>query len=138
MTRKALKRILYVEDDSSIGEIVDMTLTDFGDYDVQYCDRGQIALDAIENYMPDLILMDVMMPGMDGPTTMKHIQNMDKVKHIPVVFMTAKAQVHEQAEYLTAGAKGVLVKAFDPMTLCDELEAIWNSLPSSMTVAGTP
>lgn len=125
MTQNALKRILYVEDDPSIAEVVEMTLSDFGGYEVKHCDRGQKALDAVEDYMPDLILMDVMMPNMDGCTTLKHLQAMDAVKHIPVVFMTAKAQLHEQQEYLAAGAKGVLVKPFDPMTLCDQVEAIW-------------
>lgn len=120
-----LKRILYVEDDPSIAEVVSMTLTDFGDYELLHCDRGQKALDAVSSYGPDLILMDVMMPLMDGPTTLQHLQQMELVKHIPVVFMTAKAQKHEQEEYLRLGAKGVLLKPFDPLTLSEQLEELW-------------
>ncbi len=125
MSDRSLKKILYVEDDFSIAEVVCMTLEDFGDYDIIHCDLGQKALDVVADFQPDLILMDVMMPHMDGPTTLKHFQKMPEAQNIPVVFMTAKAQVHEQAEYIDLGAIGVLVKPFDPMTLCDDLEALW-------------
>ena len=125
MTSQSLKKILYVEDDFSISEVVCMTLEDFGDFEVLHCDLGQKALDAVEAFKPDLILMDVMMPHMDGPTTLTHFKNMDCAKDIPVIFMTAKAQVHEQAEYKALGAIGVLVKPFDPMTLCEDIERLW-------------
>lgn len=120
-----LKRILYVEDDQSIADVVIMILTDFADYEVLHCDRGQKALDLVQEFAPDLILMDVMMPQMDGPTTLKHFQSKDYSCAIPVIFMTAKAQLHEQAQYLSLGAKGVLLKPFDPMTLSDQIESIW-------------
>lgn len=122
---KTLKRILYVEDDPSIAEVVTMTLTDFADYDVLHCDRGQKALDAVDAFDPDLILMDVMMPQMDGPTTLQHFLSKENTQNIPVIFMTAKAQLHEQQEYLDLGAKGVLLKPFDPMTLSDQIQEIW-------------
>lgn len=124
---KKLQKILYVEDDSSIAEVVQMTLADFGGYEVLHCDRGQKALDAVADFSPDLIVMDVMMPSMDGPTTFKKMQAIDEAQHIPVIFMTAKAQSHEQKGYLALGARGVLMKPFDPMTLCNQIEDLWAS-----------
>ena len=91
-----LKKILYVEDDESIAEVVMMTLEDFGDFQVQHCPSGQEAVDAFSVFKPDLVLLDVMMPGMDGPTALQHIRKLPGGSSIPVIFMTAKAQVHQQ------------------------------------------
>ena len=94
-------------------------------YEIHRAYNGQEALSKTLSIKPDLILMDVMMPHMDGPTTLTHFKKMDCAKDIPVIFMTAKAQVHEQAEYKALGAIGVLVKPFDPMTLCEDIERLW-------------
>jgi len=75
--------------------------------------------------MPDLILLDVMMPGMDGPTTLKSLRGHDEFAAIPVLFMTAKVQSDEVEEYLALGAVGVIHKPFDPMALSDEIRALW-------------
>jgi len=120
-----LKKILYVEDDESIAEVVMMTLEDFGDFQVQHCPSGQEAVDAFSVFKPDLVLLDVMMPGMDGPTALQHIRKLPGGSSIPVIFMTAKAQVHQQQEYLDLGALGVIVKPFDPTTLCDQLRQLY-------------
>ena len=82
-------------------------------------------------FAPDLILMDVMMPVMDGPKTLEKIRQIPQVAHIPVIFMTAKVQVHEQGAYLALGAKGVIVKPFDPMTLSDQIVALWTKEEAS-------
>jgi CheY-like chemotaxis protein len=120
-----LHKILYVEDDEDVAEVAKMTLEDLGGFEVNHNNCGSKALEALETYVPDLILLDVMMPGMDGPETMQYMRGMPNGKDTPVVFMTAKAQVHEQQSYLDLGAVGVLVKPFDPLTLCDSLRALW-------------
>ena len=120
-----LKRILYVEDDQDIAEVTQMTLAEFGNFEVQYCSSGQEALAALPVHNPQLVLMDVMMPGMDGPTTFKHVRTMAGYEALPVVFMTAKAQTHEQAAYRDMGVAGVIVKPFDPMLLCQNILDIW-------------
>jgi len=121
-----LTRILYVEDDEDIAEIATMTLEDMGGYDINHCPSGQNALDTFATYSPQLILMDVMMPNMDGPKTLAQLRLLPNGTHIPVIFMTAKAQTHEQATYKAmGGVLGVIVKPFDPMTLCDQINALW-------------
>lgn len=120
-----LKKILYVEDDEDIAEIATMTLEEIGGFEVKHCLSGVQALDNLATYNPQLILMDVMMPEMDGPETLKHMQQKGIADNIPVIFMTAKAQTHEQEEYKKMGAVGVIVKPFDPMALCDTIKALW-------------
>lgn len=123
---EALKKILYVEDDDDIAEVVVMTLEDLGDFTVQHCSSGQAALSIISYFKPQLILMDVMMPNMDGTETYKYIKEMPEFAATPLIFMTAKAQLHEQKEYLDMGAISVIVKPFDPMALCGKLYTIWS------------
>lgn len=120
----ALKKILYVEDDEDIAEIAVMTLEELGGFEVKHCASGMIALDQLSSYAPQLILMDVMMPGMDGPETFERIKETSSA-HVPVIFMTAKAQKHEQEEYINMGAVGVIVKPFDAMTLCSTITQLW-------------
>jgi two-component system OmpR family response regulator len=122
---KTLEKILYVEDDEDIAEIAQMILEDIGGFEVMHCSSGQKALDAYPNYNPQLVLMDVMMPKMDGPETLENLRKMPEEKDTPVIFMTAKAQTHEQVAYRNMGALGVIVKPFDPETLCDHINALW-------------
>ena len=121
-----LTRLLYVEDDDSIAQIVMMTLKELGGFTVTYCDSGQKVLDNVVQYAPQLILMDVMMPAMSGPETLANLAKMPEAQHIPVIFMTAKAQTHEQEAYRKLGAIGVIVKPFDPMTLSAQVETYWH------------
>ena len=116
---------MLVEDDPSIAEIAVMILADIGGYEVVHFSGGAEALEGISDVQPQLILMDVMMPGLDGPETMAELKNDDRYKAIPVVFLTAKAQLHEQKAYLQLGAAAVIVKPFDPMTLSEQVEQIW-------------
>ena len=120
-----LKKLLYVEDDESIAEIVMMSLQELGGFEVRHCSSGQEALDVIVSYAPQLVLMDVMMPGMDGPETLTRIRQLPDMQNLPVIFMTAKAQTHEQQAYFGLGAIGVIVKPFDPMTLGDQVRELW-------------
>lgn len=116
---------MLVEDDPSIAEVAVMVLADIGGYEVVHFSGGAEALEGISDAQPQLILMDVMMPGLDGPETMTELKNDDRYKDIPVVFLTAKAQLHEQKAYLQLGAAAVIVKPFDPMTLSEQVEQIW-------------
>lgn len=119
-----LTDILYVEDDADISMITTIVLTSAG-YEVRRCATAMEALDALNEYTPQLILSDVMMPQMDGVELFKEVQQQHKDKCLPVIFMTAKAQVHEQEEYLALGVLGVIVKPYDPTTLCSEIEQLW-------------
>ena len=121
-----LKKILYIDDDEVVAEVVIMTLEDLGDFNVMYCSSGKEGLNKVLDYDPQLILLDVMMPEMDGVETFSHLQKMPEVKNIPCIFLTAKSQLHEQKHYLEIGATGVITKPFEPTELCQEIEDIWS------------
>ena len=122
-----LSKILLVDDDENIRTIAVLSLED--DFQVDIATSGQAALkQALEN-KPDLILLDVMMPGLDGKATFERLQENPELAKIPVVFMTAKVQIHEIDFYLKLGAAGVITKPFDPMTLAGDVQNIWASLP---------
>lgn len=120
-----LKKILYAEDDSDIQTIVQVALWAYSDLDLKICNNGQLLLDCVESYKPDLILLDIMMPVMDGLTTCRRLKLNDKTKNIPVVFLTAKAQVQEIEMYRNVGILGVLIKPFEPSTLANKLQELW-------------
>lgn len=120
-----LNRILYVEDDPDIQAIAVMVLESIHGFALESCSSGSEALQKAVPFKPDLILLDVMMPGMDGPETLKGLRVFPELANTPVVFMTAKVQPQEVEGYLNLGAVGVIAKPFDPMTLADELRAIW-------------
>lgn len=120
-----LTRILYVEDDPDIQAIAVMVLETIHGFILESCSSGSEALQKAVQFKPDLVLLDVMMPGMDGPETLKGLRGFPELASTPVVFMTAKVQPQEVEGYLNLGAVGVIAKPFDPMTLADELRAIW-------------
>ncbi len=122
-----LKRIMLVEDDEHIAFVTVMSLEEVGGFEVRHFDGGQAALDGFDAFAPQIVLMDVMMPGMDGLETLTRLRQNPAAKTVPVVFMTAKAQMHEQKTYLELGAAGVIVKPFDPMTLSDQVKSFWQS-----------
>lgn len=121
-----LKKILHVEDEPDILEITRMTLEAVGGLSVESCLSGVEALDKAKGFNPDLFLLDVMMPEMDGPTLLAKLRAMDHVRDVPAVFMTAKSQAHEIERFKQLGAVDVIVKPFDPMTVCILLHDIWN------------
>src|ERR1700683_629487 len=110
-------RILHVDDEPDIREIVDLSLTLNSDFQVRACASGNEALTVAAEWSPELILLDVMMPHMDGPTTLSCLRKNPRTADIPVLFMTARAQPREVAQFMALGAKGVISKPFDPMTL---------------------
>ncbi len=125
---RELRKIMYVEDDVDIQVIGSLALEEVGGYEITVCNNGVEAIRDVEVFNPDLILLDVMMPEMDGMTTIKKLKENDNVKDIPVVFMTAKSQEHEVSNYLDLGAVDVIKKPFDPMALSGQLSSIWNGL----------
>ena len=120
-----LRRIAYVEDEPDIRTITLMALNQLGGFEVDVSCDGNEALERIPAYGPDLVLMDVMMPGLTGPDVLRKLTGRPDFHGIPTIFMTAKAQTHEVAQYFDIGAAGVIPKPFDPMTLCDQIRQIW-------------
>ncbi len=120
-----LQRILYVEDEPDIQAVAKLALEMVGGYQVMICSGGQEALDKVSGFAPDLILLDVMMPGMDGPTTLQNLRADPATAAIPVIFLTAKVQASEMAQYQALGALNVIAKPFDPMTLAAQVREIW-------------
>lgn len=120
-----LTRILYVEDDLDIQTVAKLALEVVGSFNVKVCSSGEEAMAEAEQFAPDLILLDVMMPGMDGPNTMIALRQVDKLQRVPVVFMTAKVQPKEVDQLISLGAESVIAKPFDPMTLSSQLRSIW-------------
>jgi CheY-like chemotaxis protein len=117
--------ILYVDDEPDIREVATFSLEVDPDIVVTSFDSGPAALRALDaGLTPDAILLDVMMPGMDGPATLGHIRERALFKATPVVFITARAQSQEQAHFCALGAVGVITKPFDPMTLAGQLRAL--------------
>ena len=120
-----LKKVLYVEDDEDIAELTQVVLEEVGGFEVTYCDNGKAALEAFASFKPQIALIDVMMPEMDGPTTMKEIRNLPGGDKLPVIFLTAKAQTHQQQQYIDLGASAVIMKPFGSADLCETMKKIW-------------
>jgi two-component system OmpR family response regulator len=118
-----IKRVMLVDDEDDIRLIGEMALTEIGLWDVLTASSGAEALEKI-GQMPDVVLLDVMMPGMEGPDVLQAFQRDPAVRHIPVIFMTAKVQKHEILHYLEIGARGVIAKPFDPLTLHTQIQKI--------------
>lgn len=124
MTRP-LTRILMVEDDPDIRSIAHLSLTAVGGFTVALCASGEEALAQAEAFAPDLILLDVMMPGLDGPATLAALRARPALAGVPALFMTAKVQPQEVIHYRELGALDVVAKPFDPMALPGQLRALW-------------
>ena len=120
-----LERVMHVEDDESIRAVAEIALTDVAGFTLLSCDSGQSALAQAEAFAPQLILLDVMMPQMDGLQTLAALRLLPTLQHTPVVFMTAKIQQAEKQRYLDAGAIGIIEKPFEPMELGDILKAMF-------------
>lgn len=125
MSAGTLQNILYVEDDADIRKIVSMSLEMVGNYTVTACGSCADALHAVDEFTPDLLLLDVMMPEVDGPSTLRQLRKRDSAAAAPAVFITAKVQARDMAQYRQLGVLDVIVKPFDPMVLSDRIGEIW-------------
>jgi diguanylate cyclase (GGDEF)-like protein len=114
-----------VEDEPDIQAVAQLALEALGGFQVRICGSGQEGVQAAAGFAPDLIILDVMMPGMDGPSTLRALRALPATATTAVIFMTAKVQPQEIAEYRAMGVLDVIAKPFDPMTLADTVRAIW-------------
>lgn len=119
-------RVLYVDDEPDIREIAHIALDLDAGFVVETAASGPEAIAKSTTWRPDIILLDVMMPEMDGPTTLAHLQARDDTRSIPVVFITARTQSHEVERFRALGARAVISKPFDPMLLAAQVRAIHN------------
>ncbi|MCW4116158.1 response regulator [Aurantimonas sp. MSK8Z-1] len=118
-----MAKILYVDDEHDIREVAQMSLELDPDFEVRSVASGAAALAEARDWQPDLIMLDVMMPEMDGPETKRRLQAEPATAAIPVVFITARTQPHEVEELRVLGAVAVIPKPFDPMTLAASVRA---------------
>jgi two-component system, OmpR family, response regulator len=126
MSRKQLSRVLLVEDDPDIQVVASLALSEIGRLVVKVCGSAREALEAAPSFRPDLILLDVMMPGMDGIAALKALREDPALAGTPVVFMTARAQSHEIARYKELGALGVITKPFEAESLAETVQSLWD------------
>lgn len=125
MTVRKLQRILHIDDEPDILAVTAFALRKIGGYTVQSADSGAKAVALAKEFVPDLILLDVMMPGMDGVETFAALRGDAATSNIPVAYLTATTQANEVQSLQDGGAIGVLAKPFDPAELCRSLEEIW-------------
>lgn len=123
-----LKKILCVEDEPDIRKILELSLESVGNYELDICGSGLEALEKVKSCDFDLILLDVMMPVMDGKEVFRRLKGDEKTKNIPVIFLTAKAQTNELHELEKLGNIGILTKPFDPMGLSRDVQELWDKL----------
>jgi two-component system OmpR family response regulator len=117
-------RVLHIDDDSDIREVVAMSLELDPELSVQSCGSGKEGLAAAAQSSPDVILLDVMMPVMDGPTTLAHLRKDPHTAGIPVVFITARAQKRDLDHFKSLGALAVIAKPFDVSTLAASMRSL--------------
>jgi two-component system, OmpR family, response regulator len=125
MTAPTLRKIVYVEDERDIQTIAKLALEKLGGFAVEICSSGEEALRRAPALSPDLIMLDLMMPGMDGRATLKALRELPMFADTPVIFLTGKVQAQEIAQLERLGAIRVLAKPFDPMSLADEVRDAW-------------
>ncbi len=127
MPETTLERILLVDDEADIRVITRLALEAIGGFTIDECTSGLEAPAAILRFAPQLVLMDVMMPGRDGPATLLALRADPALPRVPVIFMTAKVQTQEVEALRALGALGVIAKPFDPMTLAQTVRQIWQA-----------
>jgi len=118
-------RVLYCEDEPDIRAIAKAAMESLGGFTVKDCESGPEGIAAATDFDPDIIVLDVMMPGMTGLETLVSLRTIDGFAAKPIIFMTAKVQHDEVVQYLKLGAAGVIPKPFDVMTLSDEIRRYW-------------
>lgn len=126
MNTRQIETVLVVDDDAKIRLIIEMAITGLTDWQVISAESGEEALLCLDKAQPDLVLLDIMMPGIDGTMVCEEIKKRFE-SAVPVIFLTAKVQTHEVYKLKSLGALGVIVKPFDPMTLVDQIKTILQS-----------
>jgi len=136
MSESTLSRILYVEDDPDIREIVRMALETLGRFEVAACDSCADALSLIDEFSPELLLLDVMMPDVDGPATLRVLRERVSAESAPAIFITAKVEAGDIKRYREMGVLDVIIKPFDTMVLSGQIEQIWQRHRSDLNDSG--
>ena len=117
-------RILIIDDEEDIREVAALSLETVAGWQVITANSGAQGLARAIEHQPDAILLDVMMPGMDGPTTFRELRNHPRTRRIPVLLLTAKVQASDQRRFADLGVEAVLFKPFDPLTLSDQISGV--------------
>lgn len=120
-----MQKVLHVDDEPDLQLIVKMTFEKFGGCDVRSCSNGAEALTILKSYQPDIILLDMTMPVMDGIETIRELKKNVATAGIPVVFVTARALKQDVDRYLAMGAIGCIEKPFLPSEMFDEINSMW-------------
>jgi two-component system, OmpR family, alkaline phosphatase synthesis response regulator PhoP len=118
------KKVLLIEDEEDIREIASLSLESIGGWETILASDGRLGIEQARLHRPDAILLDVMMPGMDGPTTLTCLRSTPETRDIPVIFMTAKVMSSERSKLAGLGVQGFIAKPFDPLTLPAEIRAV--------------
>jgi CheY-like chemotaxis protein len=118
------KRILVIDDEDGIREIIQICLEAAAGWDVLTAASGSEGLEKAEAFQPDAILLDVMMPDMDGPTTFQTLQRLPATQHIPTILLTAKAKISEQQQFIDLGVTGLITKPFKAQDLVNQIREI--------------
>ncbi len=124
----SLQRILLADDEPDILEVSKIALETVGGFEVEVCSSGAELLQLLPDFRPDLIIMDVMMPDMAGPEVLARVRQLPDYSGIPVIFLTGVANGIELKALRDSGAADVILKPFDPMTLADRVDGIWDSV----------
>ncbi len=123
------RSVLVVDDEDDLREVIQMSLEMVAGWDVVTCPDGETAVGVAATNQPDLILLDVMMPGMDGPATLHELRAGASTKEIPVIFLTAKVQRTDVLDLHQLGARGIIAKPFDPMSLPTQIDQLLEAAP---------
>jgi CheY-like chemotaxis protein len=124
-----LKRIMYVDDDPDLQDIVRLSLETRGGFTVTCCDSGNQALEEIAAFKPDLVILDMVLPGMNGLQLLERMRKLRGTPSIPVIFLTSKISPHHMEEYKELGVIGVINKPLNPLELRHQLREIWERSP---------
>jgi CheY-like chemotaxis protein len=116
-----MRRILIIDDEDDIREVAALSLEATAGWNILTASSGAAGIEIAAAEQPDAILMDVMMPGVDGPTTFAQMQQTSTIAHIPVLLLTAKVQGVDQRRFAGLGLAGILFKPFDPLTLAQQI-----------------
>lgn len=126
-----LRHIACIDDDDDILQVARLCLEHMGGFSVTCFGSGREAIDRVGVQTPDFILLDVMMPGLDGLKTLECLRAQVRLHDVPIAFMSARVQPHEIADYHARGADGVIPKPFDPAALASQVSGIWSDFHSA-------
>ena len=135
-----MRRILIIDDEEDIREVAALSLEATAGWHIFTASSGASGIEIAIAEQPDAILMDVMMPGVDGPTTFRTMQQNPEIANIPVLLLTAKVQGVDQRRFAGLGVAAILFKPFDPLTLAEQISQVlgWSDLPRNQPPAQTP